>query len=117
MFARTAVARLRATSRLLAVSPYAIFLKQQKGQFMGLPVRVRSRKVAAVYHALPAAAKAKLAAEAKRTPYVRKPKPVRKPRKLTAYNKFVRANYASVAKLPYKQRLGALAKKWAAEKK
>ena len=113
MFARTAVMRLRPTRAMLAVSPYSVFLKSTKGQFTGLSIQERGHKLAAVYRALPKAEKNALVAKAKHTTFAPK---VRKPRVATAFAKFVKANYKSVAKLPFNKRLATLAKEWNAKK-
>lgn len=44
-------------------------------------------------------------------------KKTRKPRELTAYQKFVKANYDKVRDKPFKERLSHLAKMWKDSKK
>jgi hypothetical protein len=106
MFARTSVAL-----RVRTLSSFGAFLKQNKGLHLGAG---RPQRLGKIWRALSTADKAKLAAagaKIKVHPRVKAPK---RPRKLSAYNKFVRANYSKVKRLPHKQRLGAIAKLWKA---
>ena len=112
MFARTVVMRLRATRVVMAVSPYALFLKSTTGTLTGLTLQARGRALAKQWKSLPAAEKAKFVSASKKHPAF----PKRGPRKPHAFAKFIRANYASVKRLPQLKRLGALAKKWHARK-
>ena len=117
MFGRTIAMRMRATRVSLGCSPYAVFLRSTKGMYGGLKAVQRSRLVAKKWGALPAAEKAKFVATAKKTTFKRKPKPPKKKRSAGPFAKFVKANYKSVANLPFKQRLRTLAKQWQAKKK
>ena len=89
-----------------------MFLRATKGQanLKGLPVAARGKALGQQWRALTVAQRAEFVSKgAKQTVRVNTTK-VTKPRKLTAYNKFVKANYSKVASLPFKLRLKALAK-------
>mgnify|MGYP001594032480 CR=1 FL=1 len=115
MFAKTAVARFRATMVARAVSPYAIFLKQTKGKFAGMPVAQRSRQIAKLWKALPVAEKKAIQKTA--AAHRAFPKKVRKVRKANVFSLFVKKNYSKVKNVAPSQRLAAIAKLWKQAKK
>ncbi len=67
--------------------------------------KAKSKVVHAAWKKLSPAAKARFASIAARTPL-----PRAAPRKLSPWQKHIKANYKKVAKLPFKKRLAALAK-------
>ena len=69
--------------------------------------RAKSKIVNAAWNKLSAAQKAKYAAVGKRTKIAPKKKAP-----LNKWQKFVKKNYKSVKKLPFKKRVAAIAKKW-----
>ena len=107
----------RRTIRRLAVSPYAIFLKQTaKGFPIGKGgIAARGRAIAAAYKNLSPKGMQRLQYLAKnaKTPK----RKVKKARKPNVYAKFVKANAKKVAKLPAKKRFAALGKLWRAAKR
>ncbi len=108
MFVRTVVRRVR------TLPAFGVFLKQTKGQFTGIPATQRAKKLGSLYRNLSAADKAKLKAAGAKIKVVPRVKAPKAPRKLTAYNRFVKANYGKVKNLPFSKRLGAIAKLWKA---
>jgi hypothetical protein len=108
---RTPVAR--------AVSPFSLFLKQNKGSFISM------KTLAKKYAALNAADKSTLVAaaakkEIKYTQATTKKFALKAKKRAvnlkafgkSPYAKFVKANYASVKDLPVQKRMGAIAKLW-----
>ena len=95
------------------VSGFSVFLRSTKGQanLKGLAVAARGKALGKQWRALTAAQRAEFvrkgAKQIVRVAYATKERP---PRKLTAYNKFIKANYSKVASLPFNTRLKALAK-------
>ena len=113
----------RRTASRLAVSPYVLFLKKTKDLFPGKRAVERGKLVSALYHALPAAEKEKLLAEARSVSYSRKykskkaPKPERPRKAATPYNLFFRANVKAVAHIENRrERMAELGRRWAEHK-
>jgi hypothetical protein len=118
MLARTPVAR--------AISPYAVFLKDTKALFLGLPIGERGQRLAKVWKAMPLAQKASIRARAQKIKAFKPRLIYRKTadgRRLakrfkrdTKFGPFYRANAKKVAKLPSWKRLGAMRKLYSATK-
>ncbi len=96
----------------LATSPFAIFLKQNKGnaELAGLPALARAKKMGKLYRALKPSELASLKAKAATTTFKRRGPKVRKPRKANHWALFVKKHYSKVTQLPFLKRLSALAK-------
>ena len=73
--------------------------------------RAKSKIVHAAWNKLSTAQKAKYSAVGKRTKIVPKKKAP-----LNKWQKFVKKNYKSVKKLPFKKRVATIAKKWNSKK-
>lgn len=116
MFRRTITSRLRATWVPRGVSPFALFLKNQKGLFRGLAVKERANLLGKKWRAMSAAEKAALVAAAKAHKGFPKVVKVKKPRKAGPFARFVKANYSKVANQPFKTRLKTLSKMWSNRK-
>ena len=69
--------------------------------------RAKSKIVTAAWNKLSTAQKAKYAAIGKRTKAA-----VKRPAPLGKWQKFVKKNYKSVKKLPFKKRIAAISQKW-----
>jgi hypothetical protein len=122
MFARTPMAR--------GVSPWVLHMKETKGQFTGIPIQERGKKLVAAYNAMPAKDKKALVARAKAQPYPKRNPKFRKNkagklvmRRLTKprnhpWVTFCKANYKQVKHLtPVTKRFGALAELYRKAKK
>ncbi len=104
-------------TRPALASGYTLFLKASKGKLRGVGGPERARIYAAQWKALPKEEieKYKVAAKSvKWAPPRKSPNPVRH---VPPFAKFVHDNYSSVAHLPLRERLGALSKSYADNKK
>jgi hypothetical protein len=113
MFTKTAMALARAGARR-RMSSYGVFLKDNAKNTLlaGKPVSVRGKTLGQMWRALSTKDKKAYqsrAATAFYTPKVKVQK-AKKPRKASAFARFVKANYSKVHRLPFNQRLAALAK-------
>ncbi len=99
-------------------SKYTVFIMRNRGNALlkGMKPVQRSRAMSKMYKALTPAELSALEAQAKKTIFVTKRK-VKKARKLTAWNKFVKANYSKVKHLPNLQRLKKLGQMWKAQQR
>lgn len=104
MFARTVLCRAR------ALSAFGAFLKQTKGKFPNFGAK-RAQIITAKFNALSAEKRAELKAIGLKSRFTA-PRKVKSNRKLTKYNKFVKANIGKFANLSTRKRMTAVAKLW-----
>jgi hypothetical protein len=117
--------RVALAARKAAVKPvrnltsFGLFMRMtaKDAALNALPVAKRGKALGKMWRALPAAQKKTMAAQAKKVLVKPKAPKVKKARKPTAYNLFVKKNYASVKNLAPKQRLAAIGKMWKAVQK
>lgn len=117
--------------RRLGVSPYALFLKEQKNnpKLKGLAIGDRGKLTAKLYRQLSPAEKAMLEKRAKNVQYggsgqrktaaapaAPKPKKAKGTRAPSAYATFVKQNIGKFEALPHRDRMKAVAELWRRQK-